>query len=225
MRYPKDSPSGINTSAEILNLMIVRNIINPVLKEEVHINGTNFLSGTVNNFKIENNLVRPSDIRIATTNGVYEISEKFNQFDSKGNLIEYYKMADDDNVNLKISYFWGYGNTLPVIKAENIDFATLSAEVSNSLPPGFPSLDALLNSLTTFPDANWNTFNKNLRNKPSLLKSFITTYSYKPQTGITSQTDSKGASTYYEYDSFSRLISIKNDDGNILKAYEYNYKQ
>ena len=138
MRYPKDSPSGINTSAEILNLMIVRNIINPVLKEEVHINGTNFLSGTVNNFKIENNLVRPSDIRIATTNGVYEISEKFNQFDSKGNLIEYYKMADDDNVNLKISYFWGYGNTLPVIKAENIDFATLSAEVSNSLPLVFP---------------------------------------------------------------------------------------
>lgn len=225
IRYPKDSPSVINTSGETLSQMVARNIINPVLKEEVSLNGSNFLSGTVNNFKIENNLILPSDNRVARTDGIYETKEKFNQFDTKGNLIEYYKMSDNDNTFFKTSYTWGYNNTLPVIKAENVDNTTLITEIANSLPAGFASLDALLNSILTFPNSNWNTFNQNLRSKPSLLQALITTYTWKPQIGITSQTDPNGISTYYHYDVFGRLEYIRNDDNNILKTFEYHYKQ
>jgi YD repeat-containing protein len=224
MSYPKDLPSGINTSAATLDSMICHNIINPVIREEIRLNGRDFLSGTINNFKIENNLIRPSDVRIATTNELYEIREKFNRFDSNGNLIEHYKMADNDNVNLITSYCWGYGNTLPVIKAENVDYTTLTTEIANSLPGGFASLDALLISITSFPDNNWNTFNQNLRSRQSLLKAFITTYTYKPQAGMNSQTDPNGVITCYEYDDFGRLKCVRNDDGNILKTFEYHYK-
>lgn len=51
----------------------------------------------------------------------------------------------------------------------------------------------------------------------------VTTYSHRPLTGIISQTDSKGLTVYYEYDSFQRLRNIKDHYGNIIKTYCYNY--
>jgi YD repeat-containing protein len=61
-----------------------------------------------------------------------------------------------------------------------------------------------------------------LRIHPS--DSEITTYTYKPLVGMTSMTDTKGLTTYYEYDGFQRLKSIKDSDGNIVKSYDYHYR-
>jgi YD repeat-containing protein len=52
----------------------------------------------------------------------------------------------------------------------------------------------------------------------------MTTYTFDPLVGITSTTDPKGEITYYEYDSFQRLKNIKDQYGNILKSYDYNYR-
>ncbi|WP_423149767.1 DUF5977 domain-containing protein, partial [Rubrolithibacter danxiaensis] len=41
--------------------------------------------------------------------------------------------------------------------------------------------------------------------------------------GMTSRTDEKGQTTYYEYDDFQRLAYIKDQYGNILKAFCYHY--
>ncbi|MBB6130142.1 DUF5977 domain-containing protein [Mucilaginibacter lappiensis] len=49
------------------------------------------------------------------------------------------------------------------------------------------------------------------------------TYTYDPLIGITSMTDAKGMTTTYEYDSFQRLMNVKDKDGNIVKNYSYNY--
>lgn len=53
---------------------------------------------------------------------------------------------------------------------------------------------------------------------------FLATYTYKPLVGMTSSTDAKGEATFYEYDSFQRLKTVKNSEGNILKNYNYHYK-
>jgi len=51
----------------------------------------------------------------------------------------------------------------------------------------------------------------------------MTTFTYDPLVGMTSSTDVRGETTYYEYDSFQRLKNIKDQKGNVLKNYCYNY--
>lgn len=53
----------------------------------------------------------------------------------------------------------------------------------------------------------------------------MTTYTYTPLVGMTSQTDANGVTSYYIYDSFGRLTDVKDGNGKVLKHYEYNYKQ
>lgn len=52
----------------------------------------------------------------------------------------------------------------------------------------------------------------------------MTTYTYAPLIGMTSETDPKGYTIYYEYDGFGRLKDAKDKDGNVLKTYQYHYQ-
>ncbi|MBX2925105.1 MAG: RHS repeat protein [Chitinophagaceae bacterium] len=53
----------------------------------------------------------------------------------------------------------------------------------------------------------------------------MSTYTYKPLVGMTSQTDPSGKTIIYHYDSFGRLQTILDQDGNVLKTYDYQYQQ
>lgn len=52
----------------------------------------------------------------------------------------------------------------------------------------------------------------------------MTTYTYSPSVGITSQIDPKGKTINYIYDESQRLKYVKDGDGNILQSNEYHYK-
>jgi YD repeat-containing protein len=52
----------------------------------------------------------------------------------------------------------------------------------------------------------------------------MTTYTYSPLVGMTSQTDVGNRVTYYEYDGLARLKRIRDQDYNVLKTYEYQYQ-
>ncbi len=52
----------------------------------------------------------------------------------------------------------------------------------------------------------------------------MSTYTYIPGIGMTSSTDPKGQSSYYEYDNFQRLINIKDQNGNVIKHLTYHYQ-
>ncbi|MGY4538146.1 hypothetical protein ACVW0P_002566 [Mucilaginibacter sp. UYNi724] len=49
------------------------------------------------------------------------------------------------------------------------------------------------------------------------------TYAYSPLEGMTSSTDTKGKSAFFEYDGFQRLRYIKDDNKDIVKSYQYNF--
>lgn len=53
--------------------------------------------------------------------------------------------------------------------------------------------------------------------------SLMTTYTIKPQIGIWSILDAKNQGIYYQYDPFGRLETVKNEDGHILKHFEYTF--
>ncbi|MBB6502631.1 hypothetical protein [Pedobacter cryoconitis] len=52
----------------------------------------------------------------------------------------------------------------------------------------------------------------------------MTTYTYDPQVGMTSHTDEKGQSFYYEYDGIQRLIKVKDQNGDLIRSNSYHFK-
>jgi YD repeat-containing protein len=52
----------------------------------------------------------------------------------------------------------------------------------------------------------------------------MTTYTYAPLVGMTSQCDINNRVTYYDYDSFKRLQVVRDQDGNIVKTVQYHYQ-
>lgn len=61
--------------------------------------------------------------------------------------------------------------------------------------------------------------------KTTFSKVSITTYTHKPLVGITSITDPRGITIYFEYDAFGRLKNTKDSDLKLLEEYFYHYKQ
>lgn len=53
----------------------------------------------------------------------------------------------------------------------------------------------------------------------------VVTFTYEPMLGITSQCDARNMVSYYEYDALNRLKLIRDEDGKILKLFDYKYQQ
>jgi YD repeat-containing protein len=123
------------------------------------------------------------------------------------------------------SYIWGYRQLYPVIVGQNVTLTDLNTAVDAATE----NLDSLLNVvgnlITGQQKELWNHFNSSLRNHALLKNALISTYTYNPLIGLTSQTDPKGISTFYEYDFIGRLSDIRDNNSNILEHLEYNYQQ
>ena len=52
----------------------------------------------------------------------------------------------------------------------------------------------------------------------------MTSFTHSPLVGITSQCDVDNRITYFSYDALGRLIWVKDQDGNIIKTYQYHYQ-
>lgn len=126
-------------------------------------------------------------------------------YNSSGNVVEQQKVND-----VKEVYLWGYEGQYPVAKILNSTYSIASTYITQSVLDN-PSDDATLRSHLA-----------NLRNIPGTM---VTTYTYKPLVGMTSQTDPAGRTIYYEYDSFNRLKTIRDQDGKVIKTIDYQYQQ
>ncbi|RQO80215.1 hypothetical protein DBR40_00940 [Pedobacter sp. KBW01] len=200
-KYPQDLSDAVSLS------MVSRNMLSPVVEEKSYqsLSGTETLLSTVQTgYRQSGNLIVKDYIKASTGSLTPEPRVLFNQYDTSGNITEQ-QMAD----GVKESYLWGYHNAHPVAKIVNVPYNTAIQYVNQSILDN-PSSDQQLR-----------TELNNLRvNLPSAQ---VSTFTYQPLVGMTSQTDAKGMITYYEYDSFQRLKAVKNQNGEILKTYCYNY--
>ncbi len=163
---------------------------------------TNFGNGSLLN---ANTFLKNANAGI---NNSYKPVVLFNSYDDNGNITTQQKAAD-----VKKSYIWGYNSQYPVAEVIGEDYATIIANSNLN--------KTILQSPSTSDEDMRTELNKIRKSFPAAL---VTTYTYKPLIGISSQTDINNRTTYYEYDSFGRLILVRDHDKNILKKLCYNYK-
>lgn len=140
-----------------------------------------------------------------TKDANYKSFISFDSYDNYGNITQQRKINDVNHC-----YFYGYNSQYPVAEIVGSSYNTAKQYISQSILDNPTSDQQLRDEL-----------NKLRINLPNTL---IKTYTYAPLLGMTSETDPGGKTTYYEYDSFGRLKLIRDEDGKILKQYDYQYQ-
>lgn len=120
-----------------------------------------------------------------------------------------------DNVD-KVVYLWSYKGQYLIAEIKNATLSDVETAVRNVF--SLTSID----DLSTLSTPNENKLqNGSLQN--ALPNALVTTYTYKPLVGMTSMTDPRGVTTYYNYDDFNRLQSVKDKYNNPFSEYWYHY--
>ena len=206
--YPVGESLNSN-SITIKNSLVSINKVNEVLESQSFKNDIK-LSETYTIYNdFYTNLILPKYVQtlkgeLSVTN-IFEDRIVFEDYDDYGNPLEVSK-ADGTH----IIYIWGYNNTQPIAKIENATYAEIESVLGENFDLGFGTLSSAQEII--------------LRTSPLFSNAMVSTYTYDPLVGVTSTTDPRGYTVYYEYDDFNRLKQVKDKDGNILSKNDYNYK-
>lgn len=201
--YSSDSALSGNTS-DVWSTMTGKNMINIPLKKVRKVNGS-VTETVVNKYQydtVQDNIQLKELLH--SYRNLTPVKEVEFLYSSDDKLLEQQKTN-----NIKEVYLWGYDSKYPVAKILNSTYNTASGYITQSVLNN-PSNDQALR-----------THLSNLRSIPGAL---VTTYTYKPLVGLTSETDANGRTLYYEYDGFNRLMLIRDQDNRILKKYDYKYQ-
>jgi|GEM_PF-3424681 len=219
--YPQDLPNDYISKKMVEKFMIETPL------EMITLNSNRVISGEKITYiydenslmyvpSIANVLKTPTDINLTLSNynNYYEPKLYYDKYDKTGKVLQIRNNSD------VIVYLWSYKNQYPIAKIRNATFT----EVENAAKSIFSvsSIDAL-SELST-PNESKLKDGSLQRALPSAL---INTYTYKHLIGITSMTDPRGSTTYYDYDEFNRLKEnyiIENNTKKILKKYYYHHQ-
>jgi YD repeat-containing protein len=229
--YPKDYDVGTsptNSVAQGIKLLKDRNVVAPVIEEYTEVQpGNKIKSGRFTTYKTDKPLPEnmyvlgtgaasnfsPATITSSVHNksSLYDLKNTFDLYDPYGNVRQF--VDQNEGINTVLLYSYGGQHTIAVIR--NATYASVASVLGG---------DAAINSFaSSYPtDAQVNNFVSSLRS--SLPQAQITTYTYQPLVGMTSQTDIVGRTTTYHYDAFGRLSYVKDKDGNVVKRICYNYQ-
>ena len=137
----------------------------------------------------------------------WDTLETYEYYPTINNLKEVYNY----HTNMTTTYLWSYGGQYPIAEIVNATFNSVKSALGthiDSIPSNNEQENiSLMNSLRT-----------------SLPSATINSMTYAPLIGITSYTDAKGYTQYYEYDDFGRIREIYEkvgDKKSIIKSFEY----
>ena len=164
---------------------------------------------------------------IQTSKGTAPLEDRiiYHRYDYKGNPVE---VSKKDGTH--VVYIWGYNHSQPIAKIENASYFDVQNQVSNLQTLSNNDNDRTIDTKNSLGNViAYNGKEGKLREalqglRNALPNAQVTTYTYDPLIGVTSMTDPKGYTIYYEYDEFNRLKQVKDADGNILTNNQYNYK-
>lgn len=204
-------PFNSSASSPVYSLMEQRNMLSLVTnqKQVKNTNQTNeLLWQQTNNYQnFNSSMIMPSSVETKLKDGASFTEVSFQKYDTKGNIRQY--TGKDGIVH---TFIWGYNNQYPVAHIIGADYESVKDFVN----------ETLLNNSSTTSLQITNELNS-FRTAISNMKLQVTTYTYIPLIGLETITDINGKKMTYEYDNFYRLKSVRDNDGNILSAQEYQY--
>jgi hypothetical protein len=202
----------------------------------------NFLSESIFQDFVNNKNLLALPVRVYVTKNGNILDSKYLTYDTNGNIKELYSYNKGLGSNtstfnyipsdhdLDTEFKTNNGKLIEVSKPNgtiksyiwDVTDTYLLAEITNKSHTSITSQIGINLSLTTAPDSVLrNEFNSLRTNNPDAM---ITSYTYRPLIGISSVTDPRGRTQFYEYDDLFRLKLVKDHDANILSENEYNYK-
>lgn len=199
--YPVTGHSAIETK------LCNKHIYSCILKSQTksHGNSTWDVSGYSIDYADFGVGLLPSKLsRLSVANGVstgYEEDVRVLSYSSSGNPTEV-----KDRSGIYTAYVWGYNDRYLIAEAKNARLSTVTT-----------ALNALSGNV------------EGLRTHASLSNAMVTTWTYLPLVGVTSQTDASGISTYYDYDGLGRLKEVYRYKNNVKSSankqilHQYNY--
>ncbi|RTY83030.1 hypothetical protein EKL97_05640 [Flavobacterium sp. LS1P28] len=200
--YPFDSE--VSSLAYIPNLNNL-NILKPI--KEANYNDATLISSSLNSYQnLGNNVIVLKDLKLSKGENPLEVKEQYNVFDKKANLIEYQRT---DGTIYTVLYGYGYENKIAEILGATYQQILMALNISN------------LETLQNKTDSELIIIFNNLRGL--LPNAQITSYTHKPLVGVTSITDIKGQTNYFEFDSLSRFMIARDNTQNINNEQQYNY--
>ena len=208
--YPSEMVSlGKDPSGVYAQMVAARNLI-PVIEETNKVNNQSVSFTRTNYIMPYAGIFVPGTVDVQNmVTGTAETRLRFHLYNNFGSPLSLSKENGS-----KINYIWAYNGRYPVAEIKNADYSAIES---------IKGVSAISAFRLTYPDKSAvDTFVAAL--KTGLPNAEIITSTYTVLTGITSMTDAKGKTTYYEYDNFQRLQNVKDQDGNIIKNYDYHYK-
>ena len=185
--------------------MAAKNYVDTTIKKEKYCNSA-LLSTDLTTYQQVGDKFLPDNISQQKGNNVSRVLVRYERYDSKGNP-QYLTTLG----NRKIVILWGYNYRYPIARIEGLTYSEVTAKVSestiSSIASGTAPTQAQLDNI-----------------RSSLSNALVTTYTYAPSVGITTETAPNGYKKTYSYDVMGRLSQIADTNGTV-ETYQYQYKQ
>lgn len=158
------------------------------------------------------NIILPGSQATSVLGNALHTDVTYNSYDNKGNILQ---LTGDDGV--PISYVWAYKQSYPIAKITGAAYGHVLAALGQS--------DVNLSYLQNMGDAGLEIELNKLRNNlaTAVPKAQVNTFLYIPLVGMKQASDAAGKRSFYEYDAQGRLVVIKDQNGQVVKTYEYKY--
>lgn len=203
--YPQDNITGLSTEAESGKQKLIDQYnISAVLDQSETVAGNLISQKRINYRNWSTSVTAPQSIEFYSQDNGLEERVRFYGYDLQGNVLE-----QGLTNGQKTCYLWSYDGHYPVAEIKDINYTDLKTKLGNDNIKSFSSQTPDKSAIDTFLSP--------------LKSNYFSSFSYKNFGAIASTTDIKGNTSYYEYDSYQRLSTIKDQNGNVIKTLNYHY--
>ncbi|MBL4605511.1 MAG: hypothetical protein JKY02_07600 [Flavobacteriaceae bacterium] len=189
-------PVGVSlnsNSGTIRAQLVTINKVNEILESQSFKNSVKMSETHTIYDDFDTNLLLPKEVHVGKGTSTPELRVEFASYDVYGNFLEGKKTG-----GTSVSYIYGFNRSMPVAKIQNATYSPIESILGSNFNLTGNLSVAQVNSL-----------------RSGLPNAMITIIVYNPIVGMTSITDPREETIYYEYDAMNRLEFVKDAYGKI----------